>query len=568
MRVYEALVEEFVRQGVRQVFGLMGEDTAKLLALLPASGISYLSGRHESSAVGMADGYARLSGAVGVAVLSRGCGFTNAMTALTTAARGGSRVLVLAADTADTVPKFPSVTQTARLSHKYVDQRGALDAIGLPHVALHNAVTAASDLGGVFERVRAGVTMVVNVAMDLLNANTDAGERPAGRGVELPVMTAPLAPDPEQIKEVADLLETTWASSYPVILAGRGAVRSNAADDLQLLGAQTGALMTTTLPARSMFRGDPFDAGIMGTFSTPVTVELLGHADVLLAFGASLNLLTTYGNELCPRARLVHIDADSSAFGRFVETTLVVSGDVKLSAAALRAELLRRGHTHGGYRTEAVARQLASSDPAVGVRDQSDDRGLDPRILMRALNDVLPRDRVLVVDPGHHLAFQVPYIDVLDPGSFVLPLDFGAIGTGTPLAIGAAIAQQERLTVLGAGDGGFMMTLGELDTAIRAGVPLLILVFNDSAYGAEVHCLDVHGLPTELARFAERSFDAIAAAMGADSMSVRSLDDVKHLKRRLDKGLHGVLLVDCRITTAVRADFVNSMSLITGQPAK
>ena len=131
MRVDEALVAEFTRQGVRQVFGLMGEDTAKLLLLLPGAGISYLSSRHESGSVGMADGYSRASGDVGVAVLSRGPGLTNGLTAITTAARCGSRVLVIAADTSSVVPRSPSVAATARLSHKYVNQAAALDAVGV-----------------------------------------------------------------------------------------------------------------------------------------------------------------------------------------------------------------------------------------------------------------------------------------------------------------------------------------------------------------------------------------------------------------------------------------------------
>lgn len=563
MRVDEALVAEFTRQGVRQVFGLMGEDTAKLLLLLPGAGISYLSSRHESGSVGMADGYSRASGDVGVAVLSRGPGLTNGLTAITTAARCGSRVLVIAADTSSVVPRSPSVAATARLSHKYVNQAAALDAVGVAQVTLDDPAGAAADLAAVFARVRSGLTTVVNVPMDILAAAYDEAA-----GSSVAPVAARRSPDPVEIGNAADLLETTWAATHPVIVAGRGAVRSGAAPALRRLGEITGALMATTVPAWGMFDGDPFDAGVMGTFSSSASSELFARADVLLAFGASLNRLTTYGNSLCPKARIIHFDDDQEAFGKHVQAELVVHGDAGLAVTALVEELERRGHHHDGYRTEAVAEKIATFDPRAEVRDQSDEEGLDPRILSIALEDAIPAERNLVVDAGHYMALLLPYMRISSPEALILPLDFGAIGSAAPLATGAALARRDRLTVLAAGDGGFMMILAELDTAVRAHVPLLVLVYDDSAYGAEVQILASIGMPTAMARFEERSFDAIARAMGAEGMAVRTLDDVAALKARLVRPLDGVLLVDCRITTAVRADFMNAVALVTGQAVK
>ena len=202
------------------------------------------------------------------------------------------------------------------------------------------------------------------------------------------------------------------------------------------------------------------------------------------------------------------------------------------------------------------------------MRDLSAEAGVDPRLLSLALDAVIPADRTLVVDAGHYMGQLLPFVGIAGPDSLVLPLDFGAIGSAAPIATGAALGRPDRFTVLAAGDGGYMMILAELDTSVRAGVPLLVLIYNDNAYGAEVQLLDVAGLPSELARFDDRSYAALAEAMGAEGLVIRTLDDVELLEKRLQEPLTGVLLVDCRITTAVRADFVTAAALVTGQASK
>ena len=173
MRVDQALADELHRHGVRQIFGLMGEDTAKLILRLTALGASYLSSRHELGSVGMADGYARVTGDLGVAVLSRGPGFLNGLTSLVTASRSGSKVLVLVAHSADALPREPTVRATARRSHKFIDQEAILDAIGVEHLTFHDPATAAADLAAAIARVRTGVTLVVNLPMDYVVASFD-----------------------------------------------------------------------------------------------------------------------------------------------------------------------------------------------------------------------------------------------------------------------------------------------------------------------------------------------------------------------------------------------------------
>jgi thiamine pyrophosphate-dependent acetolactate synthase large subunit-like protein len=552
--VQEAICAELERQGVRDVFGLMGEDVASLIAALPQHGFNYYSSRHEHGAIGMADGYARVSGDVGVAVVSRGPGFMNSLNALKTASKGSTPLVVFAADSAAGVSQ-PSIRVNAAKAPKHLEQSAILAASGIRSITLDSAATAIADLAHAFERAREGTTIVVNLPLDVLQE--PPGDAP--RKADLPRAIDRSAPDEAQLAAVADLLET---AERPVILAGRGAVRAGAKQVLEKLADRTGAVLANSLLARSMFAGDPYYAGIFGAFATPVASELFGEADVLLVFGATLNGLQTYGGELAPKAKIVQFDADPTAFGRFLPVDLEVLGDVKRAAESLEQELGRRGHSEVGYRTAAVADALAAFDIRSLYEDETLPGAMDPRTLLIELDSLLPRNRTHVVDAGHHMSLQAEFQTVIDPKAWVWPLDFSSIGSGLAVAFGAAIACRDRPTVLGLGDGGLMMTLGELETAVRYRIPVTIILINDSAYGAEVHFMDHDGLPTETAKFPDVNFEAVAKALGADAMTVTEVSQLSELPRRMEM-LEGPLLVDCKINPSVRAHFISIWGRLT-----
>ncbi|HEY1517952.1 MAG TPA: thiamine pyrophosphate-binding protein [Solirubrobacteraceae bacterium] len=553
-RVQEAVCAELKRQGVTEVFGLMGEDVAGLIAAIPESGLTYYSSRHEHGAIGLADGYARVSDRVGVAVISRGPGLMNSLNALKTASKGGSALVVLAADSAAGVSNA-TVRVNAAKAPKHLEQAAILSASGIRNITLDSPATAVADLAHAFERARDGATIVVNLPLDVL-------QEPAGEDAsqfDLPHVIDRSAPDAMQLSAVADLLETC---QRPVILAGRGAVRAGAKQALTALAEQTGALLATSLLARSMFASDPFNAGLFGAFATPVASELFGEADVLLVFGATLNGLQTYGGELAPKARIVQFDADPTAFGRFSPVDLEVLGDVEIAAVSLEQELAGRGHSHLGYRTPDVADSLAAFDIRSIYTDETLPDAMDPRTLLIELESILPKNRTHVVDAGHHMSLQAEFLSVIDPEAWVWPLDFSSIGSGLAVAFGAALGRRDRPTVLGLGDGGLMMTLGELETAVRYRIPVTIILIDDSAYGAEVHFMDNDGLPTETAKFPEVNFEAVAKALGADAMTVTELGQLADLPERM-QGLEGPLVVDCKINPSVRAHFISIWGRLT-----
>jgi thiamine pyrophosphate-dependent acetolactate synthase large subunit-like protein len=544
--VSEAVAEELSRLGVRTAFALMSEEVAQLIVELERAGMRLLTSRHEAGAVGMADGFGRATDWPALAVIGRGPGLSNAMTALTTAARHRTPLLVL-------VGAPPSGARPDR-EIKHIEQETMLSGAGIAQVKLGDPARIHANLAAAHARAARGETVVVSLPVDILEAEVaDAGDRP----MSLPLPPAAETPlDLEAITLVADLLAETWAAGRTVILAGRGAVQSGARAQLVGLADRTGSLLGTTLMANSFFAGHPFDVGVVGSFSPPGVGELVRNADLILAFGAALNPFTTYGGSLFGKARVAQFDVSASAFGRFLEPDIAVLGDARSAAEALFGELERRGHHSGGYRQPEVAGRIAHARADLDFADQSRAGAIDPRALMRALDGVLPADRNLVVDPGHHLTFSCSHVRVASPDRFFFPVDYGAVGSALPIALGVAAARPDSTTVLAVGDGGLMMALAELQTAARYGLRLVVVVSNDSAFGAEVHYLQALRLPDELARYENPSFEELGRALGLDAVTVTSVEDVQGLAARL-ANVDLPLLLDCRIAGEVRADWID-----------
>ena len=547
------IADELKRQGVRAVFTLMSEETAKLIVEVDRRGIALYSTRHDSTAVGMADGYARASGEVGVAIVGRGPGLTNALNPLITAAKAGTGIVVLIGDSPNGF-QDPARAKSARAERvgKHIEQVTLLDSLDIPNVTVQSPSTAVAEIARCFERARAGNVVAVNMPGDVLEAAA-----PEGKGSSLgSELVEPAGPSPEDISLVADLLGESWAARHPVIIAGHGAVESRAHDELRRLGELTGSLMASTLLANSFFRDDPYNIGFVGTMSTPLGSELVTDSDLILAFGASLNPYTTYRGDLLHGARVVQFDTNPNASGRYHRTELAVVGDARLAAQALVKELERRGHKAAGYRSAEIAARIKSFDLGDTVTDQADRAGLDPRKVMIELDKVLPPERTLVVDGGHHFEFAVAHIGVPDPRGFIFANEYFAVGCGLAAALGAAVARPDRLTVLDIGDGGMMMNLGDIDTAVRYRLPLVIIVTNDGGFGSEIHYLQVNGLPDQTARYENPSFADVAVSLGAKGITIDSLDKIGEVRSAIH-GLAGPLVLDCKVTTSVRAGWVD-----------
>jgi thiamine pyrophosphate-dependent acetolactate synthase large subunit-like protein len=343
------------------------------------------------------------------------------------------------------------------------------------------------------------------------------------------------------------------AARRPLILAGRGAVLAGAREPLEALGDATGAVLATSAMGHGLFAGSPWTVGISGGFASPVAQRLIRESDLILSFGAGLTRWTTRdGALIAPGAKVVQVDLDEEALGAHRPVDVAVVGDAALTARAL----VDAGAACDGIRDDALAAGIAGGswrdDP---FEDAGRDGRMDPRALSIALDALLPEDRTVAVDSGHFMGFPPMYLRVPDPDGFVFTQSYQSIGLGLASAIGAHVARPDRLTVACLGDGGALMALPELETLARLRLPMLVVVYDDAAYGAEVHHFGPQGHPTELVRFPDTDFAALARAAGAQGVTARVVEELDRLEpwlRRPD----GPLLLDAKITPDFCAEWL------------
>jgi thiamine pyrophosphate-dependent acetolactate synthase large subunit-like protein len=424
-------------------------------------------------------------------------------------------------------------------------------------------------VGAVAERVHSGESAAADVARAFRRAEVE--RRPVLLSMPLDVQTQPAAATPPSspasesplahaephrpvpsratIAEVADLIA---AARRPLILAGRGAVLSDAREPLEALGDAIGAVLATSAMGHGLFAGSPWAVGISGGFASPLAAELLPQADVVLAFGATLNHWTTrHGALLGDDAKVIQVDLDPSAIGANRPADVGVVGDVAAAARAL-AEAVPAA---AGWRTPELAAAIAArrwrDEP---YEDASSDAYIDPRTLSRALAGLLPADVAIAVDSGHFTGYPAMYLDVADPRAWLFANAFQAVGLGLGCAIGAAVARPDRVTVAALGDGGAFLALAEIETAVRLGLRLLVVVYDDAAYGAEVHHFGPLGQDVALAQFPDADLAAIARAMGAQGITVRATADLDPVRAWLeDDGSPGPLVVDAKVDPTICA---------------
>lgn len=542
--VADAVGERLAALGVDTVFGLVGSGNLVVTNALRRGGARFVAARHEGGAVGMADGWARVSGRVGICSVHQGPGLTNTVTGLAEAAKSRTPLLVLAGDT-------PAAALTSNFR---IDQAGLAASVGAPAERIHSPASAEADAARALRRAELERRPVVlNLPIDL-QARPAEDPTDAGKAAAVPIPAAP-APRAADVAAVAELLA---AASRPIVIAGRGAALADAGPALERLAEACGALLATTAVAHGLFASSPWALGIAGGFATPLAAELLPQADVVLAVGASLNHWTTrHGTLIGERTTLIQVDVEPRAIGANQPVARAVVGDATQTAAALLAAL-RSAQPAGepGFRTRELHDRIATGR----WRDQPVEGGtaagtIDPRTLTIALADLLPADKTMVVDSGHFTGWPSMYLGVDDPRAWLFVNGFQAVGLALGCAIGAAIAEPGRVTVAAVGDGGLFLALAELESAARVGARLLVVVYDDAAYGAEVHHFGPLGHDLEPVRFPDVDLAALARAAGVPALRVREPADLGPVVGWLRDGA-GPLLVDAKVDPAVRADWL------------
>ncbi len=535
-QVAEAVGAALSAAGIDHVFGVVGSGNFHVTNAMIAAGSTFVAARHEGGAATMADAYARMSGSVSAVSVHQGCGLTNAMTGIAEAAKSRTPMVVLAAE----------VTQPR--SNFYVDQAALARAVGAVPARITSAATAVAEAKAAVALARdQRRTVVLNLPLQV-------------QAESVPEVAADSAAESEESApstqaatgaELDRLVEALGTARRPVFVAGRGSRGPGCRDALERLGDACGALLATSAVAKGLFHGNEWSLDVSGGFSSPTAARLIRDADLIVGWGCALNMWTMrHGRLIGENTTVLQVDDEREAIGAHREEAVGVVGDVRETAAAALAAMA--GSAGSGYRSEEVRRQLETELRwrDVPFEDTSTGDRIDPRTLSIALDDLLPAERVVAVDSGNFMGYPSMYLSVPDERGFCFTQAFQSIGLGLATAIGAALAQPDRLPVAALGDGGVLMSVAELETVVRLGLPMVVVVYDDEAYGAEVHHFAPGGHDLGTVEFPPTDIAGIAAGFGFESLTVRTPADLEPVAAWVAGDRSRPLLVDAKIVSA------------------
>ena len=506
MLVYQSIAQAVADHGVETMFGLMGDANLFMVdSFVRECERRFVPVAHENSAVLMALAYAHVAGRVGVATVTHGPALTNCVTALTEGARGHVPMVLLAGDTPVSNPRHL----------QSIDQRELVKTTGAGFEQVRTPDTVCMDIERAFYRAQVERRpIVLNMPADFMWQQTEHVVR------VLDVFTAPGGvAEGDTLDNAIGMIAS---ARRPLILAGAGAV--HAREQLIRLADRLEAPLATTLKAKGLFSGHPSNIDIFGTLSTPAAYDLIAQSDCIVCFGTALHDFTTDRGKLMKDKRIVQIDIEPTAIGGGLHPDAALVADAGLTAETIlywldEAEIPGSGFTRDVDLGTLTAHPVGPNRTADGCVNYVQS--------LERLEQALPRDRVLVTDGGRFMTEVWCRISAPDPQSFVVTANFGSIGLGLQEAIGAAVAAPDRPVVVFTGDGGFMMGgINEFNTAVRLGLDLIVIVANDSAYGAEhIQFLDRQMDPS-LTEFHWPSFAQVATSLGGQGYEVRSLEQL------------------------------------------
>jgi acetolactate synthase-1/2/3 large subunit len=501
----QAIVEILAAAGIGRLYTVPGESFLGLLDAADADArFSVVSCRHESGAAFMAEAEAKLTGVPAVAAATRGVGAANLAIGVHTAMQDATPMIVLLGQ-----------VETGFLG-KEAFQEVDLPAFYRPitkWAATIEHASRAPDL--VAQAVRRATTgrpgpVMLALPADILGAGVDADAVAAAVRV-VQGRRAPSVPEAPAVATVADALS---AARQPVLIVGAGCRGARA--ELIECAERWNAGVYTAFRRQDIFPNDhPHYLGHLGLGTPPACLDALRAADLALVVGARLDEITTQGFTLpVPGTRIIHADTDPSVPGAAMPADLALTADARpllrqLCDAAAGREVARRSWeaAHGVYLTAATPRRRPAAD------------GLDPAAVIESMLRTLPADTVITNDAGNFSAFLHLYWRYDEPLTQLAPAN-GAMGYAVPAGVAAALAAPGRTVVAVCGDGGFLMTGLEVETAVRMGARLIVVVMRNGQYGTiAMHQLRQTGRMSAVT-IGEVDIAGLATSLGATGVPV------------------------------------------------
>jgi acetolactate synthase-1/2/3 large subunit len=300
--------------------------------------------------------------------------------------------------------------------------------------------------------------------------------------------------------------------------------------------------VATTFYARGVLpESHPMVTGIAGTFMTPASADLVPDADALLAVGAQLSGKTTRYGDLFDDAAVAQIDLDPEAVGRHRDVDVGVVGDARATVEALAERV-----DPNPDRASTVRDRIDAADRPADLPFESAPDRVDPRALTVAVSEAAPADTVVTVDSGNNTGFPAVFHRVDGDERMLVNGNFGSMGYALPAALGAKVAAPDRPVVCYTGDGGLLQVLQDVETAVRYGLGVVIVVYNDASYGIIRHRQNLEYGRETGSNYDSPDFAATARGLGAEAVTVRSTDDLDPVRSHFAEHRERPLVVDAR----------------------
>ncbi len=524
--VGELLVRCLRAEGVDFMCGVVDGAHIPFVVHTPDYGIRYVNTHHEEAATHIAEGYARLTHRPAVVIGNPGPGGANMLAGLTSAHAEGHPVIAIAC--------------TRRSATTQPDRGGAWQATDLVEMA--RPITTFSALVSRADRLPELVRAAFRAALrgrpgpaflaipdEMLSEVVDAGALRVTTAERNRVVDVG-AGDPAALALAADWLA---GSERPFLFAGKGVLWAEASRELVALGDHLAAGMSTSLGARGVVPED--HPHYFHLFDMRTTREVRSDADVVLVVGARLGEYDGWGMPPAwgdpGRQRTIQIDVDPLSIGLNRPVDLPIVADARAALAALLDAVRERcgprptmpdQDRYAAMHDETVA----NAAPHVLAEGRV---GVNPGQMVMAVREAFARDAVTVVDGGNTTLWTVALNPIYQPDSFLYSVQMGYLGTGLPFAIGAQLAAPERTVYLVSGDGAFGFNVMELETARRAGAPVVCVVAVDGGWGMERSAHRMKGVPVERYQgtdIGEVRYDLVAEAMGCHGELVTGIDEL------------------------------------------
>lgn len=529
------MANAFRAEGVTATFGMMGDGNLFWLAELHKLGVKVHEVRHEGAGLGMADGWARTTRTPGVATATSGPGVTQLATAFVTASRAASPLVAFCGE-------YPTDDEE---NSQRLDQGLFARACEVGFVRLLTPDAADEAVRKAFYLARTeSRPIMLSVPIDVQQMEFDDGDpyQPSSALFTPGVVH----PDTRTLERAADMIA---GSKKPVIIVGRGAQWSGAGQAVLRLGDRIGALIATSLLAKTFLNECEYHAGISGNYASRPAIELFQEADCIIGVGASLNRYTTEYGYLYADARYIQIDSKPHVMMSGVRAAdCYVHSDAKVGVEALDSLLASRKFKSSGYRTPEVKSKLVRhfEDRAEFPIDPGT---VDPRQACLLLDEIVPAHVGLVSGTGMAANISNMLMHRRRPLAQASHF-FSCIGQMLPAAMGAVAATGNKPAMLLEGDASVMMHLAEFETAVRYGMPLLIIVMNNEALGPEYYKLESKKMDAKIATINTPDLGAVGVALGGRGKLVRSLDELRAAAAGWVAD-PGPMIIDLRISRTV-----------------